>query len=143
MLGLFVHGLVAGLVGLVDLEGREALEVLQKRIAQIGVLVPVRAQDALGHLLDRHDNDGDQGHADEKDDRRGQANGCHHKEQGHRSQDRVEQLRQVLAKVGLKLLAALDRKLDDLGRGDLLGVVGTQGQQFLKDAAAQRALDVL
>ena len=42
-LGLTVHLLVAGLVGLVDLQGGQTLEIFQKGVPQGGVLAPVLA----------------------------------------------------------------------------------------------------
>ena len=143
VLGLLVHGLVARLVGLVDLEGREALEVLEEGVAQLGVLVPVLAEDALGDLLHEHDDHGDERHAHEQHHGRGQAKRRHHEEEGDGREHGVEELGQVLAKVGLELLAALHGELHDLGRGDELGVVGAKNQQLLVDAAAQHALHVL
>ena len=142
-LRLLVHGLVARGVRLVDLEGGEALEVLEEAVAQLGVLVPVLAQDALCHLLHRHDGHGDERHAEQQHDRRGQAHGRHHRKQRHRRQHGIEELREVLAKVGLKLLAALHGELHHLGRGHLVRVAGAHGQELLVDAAAQHALDVL
>ena len=77
-LRLLVHGLMTRGVSPVDLEGGEALEVLQEAVAQLGVLVPVLAQYVFGHLLHRHDGRGNQRHAEQQHGRRRHAHGRHH-----------------------------------------------------------------
>ena len=143
MLGLLVHAVVALGVGLVDLERGEALEVLEERVAQRSVLVPVAREDALGHLLDGHDDQRNERDADEKPHRGGKARRCHHAEERDRCEHRVEELRQVLAEVRLELLAALDGELHDLGGEDVLRVPGAKAQELLVYATTQRALHVL
>ena len=64
-------------------------------------------------------------------------------EQGDRGQQAVEQLGQVLCKIGVDLLHALAGQHDHLTGGHRLGVVDTQTGQLGINAAAQGALDVL
>ena len=52
---LAVHILVPALVGAIYLERGQALQVLQKRCAQIGVGAPICAHGAFGYFLDGHD----------------------------------------------------------------------------------------
>ena len=68
MLALLVHLLVLEAVGLVDSGGGQALEVLQKGVAQGGVLAPVSGQELFGPALDQDDGYGDQGDADQQED---------------------------------------------------------------------------
>ena len=101
-LGLLVHARMALPVGLVDLERGQTLQVLEERAAQVGVGAPVGAHDALGDLLHRHDGQGDERHARQEGRRRGQAQGREAREQREGGQNRVEQLRDVLAEVALQ-----------------------------------------
>ena len=138
VLGLAVHGLVAGFVGLVDLQGGQALQVFKEAIAQGGILAPVFAQQPLGKFLHSHDGNRDQRHADHQDDRCLYADRGQHHKQGDRCQHGVEKLRQVRAKVGLQLLDAFACQLQYLGGGHSLGVAAAQAQQFFVNRTAQR-----
>ena len=70
-LGLLVHLAMARLIGLIDLQGGQTLQVLKECPAKIGVRSPIPAHDALGDLLHRHDGDRDQRHANQQGDGRG------------------------------------------------------------------------
>ena len=139
-LGLLVHARMALPVGLVDLERGQTLQVLEERAAQVGVGAPVGAHDALGDLLHRHDGQGDERHARQEGRRRGQAQGREAREQREGGQNRVEQLRDVLAEVALQLLAALHAHLHGLGSGHPLGVGGPEAHELVVHLLAHRAL---
>jgi len=138
VLGLAVHGLVAGFVGLVDLQGGQALQVFKEAIAQGGILAPVFAQQPLGKFLHSHDGNRDQRHADHQDDRRVQTDWGQRNKQRDRCDHGVEKLRQVRAKVGLQLLDAFACQLQYLSGGHSLGVAAAQAQQFFVNRTAQR-----
>ena len=107
-LGLLVHLPVARVVGLVDLERGEALQVLQEAVTQRRVLVPVGSEQALRDSLYDHDHEGDERHEHEQDDRGRHADGRRDGKQRDRREQGIEELGQVLAKVGLELLGTLD-----------------------------------
>jgi hypothetical protein len=108
VLCLPVHRLMARPVSPIDLERRESFEILEKGIAELGVLVPVGRKDALCDLLHSHDRERDERHEDEQHDGSCQIHRRNHDEERDRRQDRIEELRQILPEVGLELLASLD-----------------------------------
>ena len=130
-------------VGLIDLQGGQALNVLEEAVAQGGVLAPVFVQQLFGELLHRHDGHGDQRHAAQQDDGRPRVHAHQQHEQGDRGQQAIKQLGQVLCKVGVDLFHALAGQHDHLAGGHRLGVVGAKTGEFGVDVAAQGALDVL
>ena len=90
------------------LERGEALQVLQEAVTQRRVLVPVGSEQALRDSLYDHDHEGDERHEHEQDDRGRHADGRRDGKQRDRREQGIEELGQVLAKVGLELLGALD-----------------------------------
>ena len=142
LLGLLVHLGLLELVGLVDLEGGKALEVFQERVAELGVLPPVAAEQPLCPGLHRSDGHGDERHAHEQHHGRRHV----HKDQDHKERERrehgVEELRQVRAEVGLELVTPLNGHLHDLRGAHVLAVARPQAQEFLVDTMTQRALDL-
>ncbi len=142
LLGLLVHLRLLELVGLVDLERGEALEVLKERVSELGVLAPVAAEQPLCPGLHRCDGDRDERYAHEQHHGRRNA----HEGEGHEERERrehgVEELRQVRAEVGLELVASLNDHLHDLGGAHVLAIARPQAQELLVDAVAQRALDL-
>ena len=68
-LGFGVHLFVLPAVGLINFQGGQSLNVLQKAVAQRGVLAPVACQQLFGKLLHRHDGHGDQRHTAQQNDR--------------------------------------------------------------------------
>ena len=141
VLGLTVHGRVAGLVGLINLERGQPLQVLQKAVAQRSVLAPVSAQQFFGELLHSYDGNGDQRHADHQDDRRAQADRGQCEKQRDRCDHGVEKLRQIRAEVGLELFDALARQLQNLRGGHGLGVAAAQAEQLFINGGAQCFFD--
>ena len=139
-LGLVVHALVRPPVRLVDLEGGEALDVLEEPAAEIGVRAPVALHDALGDLLDGHDGRRDEGHAREQGHDRRQGQGRQAGEQGERGQHRVEELRQVRAEIALQLLDALHADLHGLPGGGMLAVRRPQAHELVVHLLAHGAL---
>lgn len=138
MLGLAVHGRMAGFVCLVDFECGQPLKVFQKAVTQRGVLAPVFAQQFFGKFLHSHDGNRNQRHADHQNDRCPQADQGQRDKQCEGREHGVEKLRKVRAEVGLELFDALARQLQDLGGGHGLGVAASQAQQFFIDGGAQR-----
>ena len=139
-LGLLLHLLLLAAVGLVDLQGGQALQVLQERVPQGGVLAPVFGQELLGPPLYRHNGQGDQGHAEEQHHRRRETDRGQHGKQGQGRQHGVEELGQVRAEIGLQLVDALHRHLHHLGGVHLLLVRGPQCQQLSVEPLPQGAL---
>ena len=129
-------------VCLIDLQDGQALNVFQKAVAKGGVLAPVVRQQLFGKLLHRHDGHGDQRHAAQQDDGRPCVHTHQQREQGNRSQQAVEQLGQILCKIGIDLLHAFAGQHHHLAGGRRLGVVGAKAGKLCVDAAAQGALDV-
>ena len=74
-LRLYVHLLLPGPVGLIDLQGGQTLEIFQKVIAQAGVFAPVLGQQLFGKGLHRCDGDGDEGHTLQQHQGAGHADG--------------------------------------------------------------------
>ncbi len=140
LLGLIVHALVALGIGLIDFQRGKALQVLQKRAAQIGVGAPVFAHHAAGNLLNGDDGRGDERHAHEQRHGRRQAQGRQAAEQRDGREQRVKQLRKVLAEVAFQLLAALDADLHGLGRGNLFGIGRSHAHELVVHRAAHRPL---
>ena len=128
------------LVGAVDLQRGQALQVFQKRAAQIGVGAPVLAHHALGDLLNSHDGDGDKRHAHQQRHGCGQAQRRQAREQGHRRQHRIEQLRQILAEIAFQLLAAFDADLHRFAGGDMLGIRRPHAHQLVVHLATHGEL---
>ena len=142
-LGLGVHLLMLPAIGLIDLQGGQALDVFQKAVAQGGVLAPVFCQQLFGKFLHRHDGHGDERHTAQQDDGRPCVHSHQQHEQGDRGQQAVYQLGQVLGKVGVDLFHAFTGQHDHLAGGGGLGVIGAQTGQLVVNVAAQGALDVL
>ena len=141
MLRFLVHLLVFELVRLVDLESRHALQVFEEGAAELGVLAPIFCQDLLGDLLHHHDRPRDQRHEQQKDEARLPASGRRKEdEQGERRDERVEELRHILAKIALKLVYSLHRLLHDLRSGHFLAVAHAEFEEFLIDQVAELAL---
>ncbi len=130
-------------VGLVNLERSEPLEILQKVIAQLGITIPILAQDALGNLLHCNNGHWNERYAEKQYNGRRQANGNNNSKQRKRRCHRIEELRKILPKVGLKLLTALYRKLYNLGRRNMLRIARAQHEQLFIDTTAQCALNIL
>ena len=142
-LGLPVHLLMLPAVGLVDLQGGQALDIFQKAVAEGGVFAPVFVQQLFGEFLHRHDGHGDQRHTAQQDDGRPRMDAHQQHKEGDRGQQAVEQLRQILCKVGVDLLHALTGQHDGLTGGDGLAVTRAQACEFFVNLAAQGALDIL
>ena len=140
LLGLGVHALVALGVGLVDFQRGEALQVLQKSAAQVGVGAPVLAHHAAGDLLNGDDGCGNERHAHEQSHGRRQAQRRQSAEQRDGGQKRVKQLRKILAEVAFQLLAALDADLHGFRRGNLFRVGRPHAHELVVDRAAHRLL---
>ena len=136
-LGLGVHLLVLALVGLVDFQGGEALEIFEKGIPQGGVLAPVAAQQLFGPSLHRHDGRRDQRHTDQQHRRRGQVDGRQHRKQRQRRQHGVEELGQILAEIDLQLVHSLHGHLDHLAGAHRFPVGAAQPQQLFVDHPPQ------
>ena len=128
VLCLAIHRLMAGLVGPVNFQRGQPLQVFQKAVAQCSVLAPVSAQQPLGKLLHSHNGNRDHRHADHQNDSRFQADGGQHEKQRDGRKHRIEKLRQVRAEISLELLDPLARQLQDLGSGRRLGVAAAQAQ---------------
>ena len=92
-LGLAVHLLVRPLVGTVNLERGQALDILEKHAAKVGVGAPVVAHGALGEFLHCHNGGGNERRTHNERHSRRQRDRCQAGEQRKRSQHRVEQLR--------------------------------------------------
>ena len=140
-LGFLVHLVRLGLVRLKDLQGREALEILKETVAKLGVLLPIRRKQAAGDGLHRRDGDGNKRHARDEARRNRKGDGRDADKKGDGRQKRIEELRQVEAKVRLDLLDALARHLYDLGCGNLLRIGGSQAEHLVVERAAQRLLN--
>ena len=138
MFGLFVHLLLLLLVRLVYFQGGEPLQILQKAVAQGGVLPPITAQQPLGKLLHRHNGNRNQRHADHQHHRRFDAYHAQRQKQGHRGQHAVKKLRQIRPKIGFQLFHALGRKLHRLGGRHLLRISRAQPQQLFVNHFPQR-----
>ena len=143
LFGLDVHLIIFEGVGLIDFQGRQALQIFKKRVAERRVLPPVFREQLLRPCLYRRDGDGDERHADEQHDRRRHAHEAQHDKKRQRREHRVEKLRQIRAEVRFELVDALDRDLHDLRRFDLLGIRRAEAQELVIDRAAQRLLDRL
>ena len=121
--GLLIHFIVLPPVRFIDLERGHALQVLEECAAQTGVLVPVFCQDPLGDLLHDHDRRGDQRNAYEKDQRGLKApRRCKEAEQCERRQERIKELRHVLAKIALQLVYSFHRLLHQLRGRDFIAI---------------------
>ena len=142
-LGLGIHLLVLPAVCLIDLQGGQALDILQKAVAQGGVLAPVVRQQLLGELLHRHNGQGDERHTAQQEDGRARVHAHQQHKQGHRGQQAVKQLGQILCKVGVDLLYTLAGQHHGFAGGHRLAVTGPQPGELCIDAAAQGALDIL
>ena len=142
-LGLGIHLLVLPAVCLIDFQGGQALDILQKAVAQGGVLAPVVRQQLLGELLHRHNGQGDERHTAQQEDGRARVHAHQQHKQGHRGQQAVKQLRQILCKVGVDLLHTLAGQHHGFTGGHRLAVTGPQPGELCIDAAAQGALDIL
>ena len=140
--GFGVHLLVLPAVGLINFQGGQPLNVLQKAVAQRGVLAPVAGQQLFGKLLHRHDGHGDQRHAAQQNNRRPRVHPHQQRKQGDRCQQAVEQLRQIFCKVGVDLLHALAGQHDHLAGSHRGGIAGAKAGELFIDLAAQGALDV-
>lgn len=57
-LGFGVHSAITRGICLVDLARCEGLQVLEKAVAELGILIPIFGENALGDLLHRHDGRG-------------------------------------------------------------------------------------
>ena len=143
LFGLDVHLIIFEGVGLIDFQGRQALQIFKKRVAERRVLPPVFREQLLRPCLYRRDGDGDERHADEQHDRRRHAHEVQHDKKRQRREHRVEKLRQIRAEVRFELVDALDRDLHDLRRFDLLRIRRAEAQELVIDRAAQRLLDRL
>ena len=141
VLGLTVHGRVAGLVGLINLERGQPLQVLQKAVAQRSVPAPVLAQQLFSKFLHSHDGNRDERHTDHQDDRRVQTDWGQRNKQRDRCDHGVEKLRQIRAEVGLELLDALACQLQNLRGGHGLGVAAAQAEQLFINGGTQRFFD--
>ena len=137
-----VHLLVLPAVGLINFQGGQPLNVLQKAVAQRGVLAPVAAQQLFGKLLHRHDGHGDQRHAAQQNDRRPRVHPHQQRKQGDGCQQTVKQLRQIFCKVGVDLLHALACQHDHLTGGHRFGIAGAKAGELFVNFAAQGALDI-
>ena len=142
-LGLRIHLLVLPAVGLINFQGGQALNVLQKAVAKGGVFAPVVRQQLFGKLLHCHNGHGDQRHAAQQDDGRPCVHTHQQHKQGNGCQQAVKQLRQVFCKVGVDLLHTFAGQHHHLAGGRRLGVVGAKAGKLCVDAAAQGALDIL
>ena len=138
-LSLLVHLTMARLVGLIDLQGGQTLQVLKERAAKIGVGSPIPAHDALGDLLHRNDGDRDQRHANQQGDGGRQAKRRQESEHRKRCQHGIEQLRKILPEIAFQLLATLDAYLHGLACGDMLGIAGAHAHQLVIHLPANRA----
>ena len=131
---------MTSLIGLIDLQSGQTLQVLEKRAAKIGIGAPIPAHDALGDLLHRHDGDGDKRYANQQGHGGGQAQRGQEREHGKRGEHGVKQLRKVLPEIAFQLLAALNADLHRLACGDALGITGAHAHQLVVHLAANRAL---
>ena len=132
LLRLLGHLLLTGLIGLIDFQGGQALEILQEVVAQTGVLPPVLGQQLFGKGLHRRNGNGDEGHAHQQHHGAYQADGGQEDKEGHGSQQAVEELGQVGAEVDLQLVHSFHRHLNHLSGGGALAVGGPQGVQLVK-----------
>ena len=140
-LGVLIHLFVLPAVRTVNFQGGQALDVLQKVIAQAGVLAQIFIQQLFGKLLYGHNGHGDQRHADQQHQRRAQMYGGQQHKQGQRGQQAVKQLRQIPRKIGIDLFHPLGRQHNGFGGCHRLAVVGAKSQHFLVDFSPQCALD--
>ena len=122
LLRLLVHPAMTPLIGPEDLERGETLDALQEERAQVGVGVPVVAHDALGDFHDSHEGDRNERHAAQEHHCGRGAQWGQAEEERNRGNEGIEEVRQVVAEIRLKLLDAFDAKLCRLARGDSLAI---------------------
>ena len=115
LLRLFVHLNVLSLIGLIYLEGRESLNILNERVAEIDIYSPVFAQQPFCYLLHRDYRKRNQRHADEKHERGFPADKREHRKKRYRRKHGKEELRQIFSEIKLKLIDTLDKNLEHLG----------------------------
>ncbi len=132
-LRFLVHFLILEAVRLVDFQGGQALEVLQKGIPQRRVLAPVSGQQFLRPGLDCRYGHGNQRDADQQHHGGGDVHKAEVPEQGQGRQHGVKELGQIRAEVGLQLIHALHRHLDNLRGLHLFPVGSPQLQQLPVD----------
>lgn len=109
LLRLFVHLNVLSLIGLIYLEGRESLNILKERVAEIDIYSPVFAQQPFCYLLHRDYRKRNQRHADEKHERGFPADKREHRKKRYRRKHGKEELRQIFSEIKLKLIDTLDK----------------------------------
>ncbi len=69
VLGLFIEGLFVGGIRLIGIEGVEALEVVQEKIAHIHIGTPIAIHNPLGPLLHSDNGNGNQRQSQDENDR--------------------------------------------------------------------------
>ena len=138
--GLFVHLQLLCLVCLEQLQRGKRADGLVERLPQVGIGIPVGAHHAARHFHDGNNGDGDKRHAHQQNHGRRHIDEQEQREQGKGRQHRIEQLRQVLAKVHFQLLCALAADLHRLRGGNLLFIGRAQGYQLVVDPFANGSL---
>ena len=131
LLRLLVHPAMTPLIGPEDLKRGETLDAFQEKRAQVGVGVPVVAHDALGDLHDSHEGDRNERHAAQEHHCRRGAQRGQAEEERNRGNEGVEELRQVVAEIRLKLLDAFDAKLRRLACGDGLAIARPHAHELV------------
>jgi len=141
---LNIHLLTLPLIGLINFQSCHTLKVLQERITHGVVAVEIFGKEFFRPGLNGHDDNWD--HPDSQEQHSGgepvhrKANDKH---QSQRCNHGIEKLRDIGAKIGLQLVNALHRHLDDLRGFDLLLIGRAEAQKFFIDLCAERLLDRL
>ena len=131
---------MTSLIGPEDLKRGETLDALQEERAQVGVGVPVVAHDALGDFHDSHEGDRNERHAAQEHHCRRGAQRGQAEEERNRGNEGVEELRQVVAEIRLKLLDAFDAKLRRLACGDGLAIARPHAHELVVHERANALL---